>query len=172
MDNSQNRAVLSILSLLAALALIAAINIHPDLNSTFYLLGGTIAEADITNGNFNTFFLSSLGITSAIIFVTYILVARCQTRLTKVLLIIADSILILMTFNFTQERLLHNFNADVPVSQVANTPDANAIVMGTSDVTMLTIVLVHTVIMLIGVIRTYKSKQNGDYDKAAAYDKA
>lgn len=170
MNNAHMRTILSILSLLTALALIAAINIHPELSNSFYMLGGTLEGSNAESGNFNTFFLSSLGITSAIIVITYLLVASCKTLLTKALLVIADFVLIIMTYNLTQERVLHNFNADVHVSQIANTPDANAIVMGTSDATMLTIVFVHVVIMLIGVIRTYKSKKDGSYDKAAAYD--
>ncbi|HIO92827.1 MAG TPA: hypothetical protein EYG68_08310 [Leucothrix mucor] len=171
MSTTNNNMPLNIISLIAAIALIIAVNIHLDLGSLFYMLGGSSSNGEIVDGRFNTFFLSSLGITSAIIFVTYLLIVKCKTVLTKVLLTVADALLILMVFNFTQERVLHNFTSDTQVHDIANTtPDASSIFMGTSDTSLLVIVLVHVVIMLIGVIRTFKSKDGTGQDKASAYD--
>ena len=171
MSQTNNNMLLNIISLIAVIALIIAININLDLSSLFYMLGGSSQDGSIVNGRFNTFFLSSLGIASAIIFVTYLLIVRCQTKLTKILLTIADIFLIGMVFNLTQERVLHTFISDTHISDIANTtPDAGSIFMGTSDTSLLVIVLVHVVIMLIGVIRTYKSKNSHVQDKASAYD--
>ena len=96
---------------------------------------------------------------------------RCKTIFSKVALIVADIFLLVMTFSITQERAMHNFISDTHVTEVVNTsPDSSMIFMGTSDTTLLTIVLVHMVIMLIAVIRSYKSKHNPAHDKAGAYD--
>ena len=171
MSNTNNNMLLNIVSLIAVIALIIAININLDLSHLFYMLGGSSRAEATVDGRFNTFFLSSLGITSAIIFITFLLIVRCKTVLTKVLIIIADALLILMVFNFPQERILHNFIADTHVQDVVNTtPDASSIFLGTSDTSLLIIVLIHIVIMLIGVIRTYKSKNSSVQDKASAYD--
>ncbi|RTZ66652.1 MAG: hypothetical protein DSZ29_02595 [Aquificaceae bacterium] len=171
MSSTNNNMLLNVLSLIAVIALIIAINIHLDLSHLFYMLGGSSSGDTIIDGRFNTFFLSSLGITSAIIFITFLLIVKCKTALTKVLIIVADVLLIFMVFNFPQERVLHNFSFDTHAQDIVNTtPDASSIVMGTSDTSLLIIVLVHIVIMLIGVIRTYKSKNSSIQDKASAYD--
>ena len=171
MSNTNNNILLNIFSLIAVIALVIAINIHLDLSSFFYMLGGSSRGGEIIDGRFNTFFLSSLGITSAIVFVTFLLIAKCKTILTKVFIIVADALLVLMVFSFPQERILHNFTSDTHAQDIANTaPDASTIFMGTSDTSLLIIVLVHIVIMLIGVIRTYKSKNSSVQDKASAYD--
>ena len=171
MSNTNNNMLLNIVSLIAVIALIIAININLDLSNLFYILGGSSRGEETVDGRFNTLFLSSLGITSVIIFVTFLLIVRCKTILTKVLIIVADILLTLMVFNFPQERVLHNFSSDTHAQDIANTtPDASSIFMGTSDTSLLIIVLVHSVIMLIGVIRTYKSKNSSTQDKASAYD--
>jgi hypothetical protein len=164
--------ILSIFSLITTFALLIAINTHTDLSSLFYILGGNTAGADvIADGKFNTFFISSLGLTSFIIFITYLLIVRCITFLAKVLIIIADIFLIAMVFLVTQERVLHHFTSDTQVNEVlSTTSDASRVLMGTSDTTLLTIVLVYMVIMLIGVIRTYKSQDSIIPNKASAYD--
>ena len=155
-------------------ALIIAINTHADLSGLFYILGGStksIGTEAIMDGNFNQFFISSLGITSFIIMATYILIVRCETILAKILLIVADIFLLVMVFVVTQARMLHNFTFDTQASELTNAGShVGSVVMGTSDTTLLTIVLVHMIIMLIGVIRTYKSKGGYIQDKASQYD--
>jgi len=172
MDNNKMNYILNIFSLVITFALIIAINTHTDLSNLFYLLGSSTTGAETAlNGKFNTFFISSLGITSVIIIATYLLIARCTTILAKVLIIIADIILIVMNFTFTQERLLHHFTSDTQANEAMKiSPDSSNILMGTSNVTLLTIVLVYMVIMLIGVIRTYKSQDSHAHNKASAYD--
>lgn len=172
MSDNKINFILSIMSLITTFALLIAINTHTDLSNLFYMLGGNTAGADvIVNGKFNTFFISSLGITSFIILVTYLLIVRCTTLLAKILIIVADIFLIAMVFIFTQERVLHHFSSDTQVSEVlSTTSDASRILMGTSDTMLLTIVLVYIVIMLIGVIRSYKAQDGLSHNKANAYD--
>jgi len=159
-------------SLVTTFTLIIAINTHINLSSLFYILGGSTINAEtVVNGKFNTFFISSLGITSFIIIATYILIARCETILAKILLVISDLFLIVMVFTLAQERVLHNFTFDTQVRDALDADSqASSVLMGTSDTTLLTIVLVHVVIMLIGVIRTYKSRSAPRPDKASKYD--
>jgi hypothetical protein len=151
--------------------LIIAINTHADLSSLFYMLGSTANAETVVNGKFNTFFISSLGITSFIIIATYVLIVRCETIFAKILIIVADIMLLAMVFTLTQARVVHNFISDAQVTDIvkAGSNEGN-VLMGTSDTTLLTIVLVHMVIMLIGVIRTYKSRSNRFLDKASVYD--
>lgn len=172
MNDNKINFILSIMSLITTFALLIAINTHTDLSSLFYILGGnTSGSSVIADGKFNTFFISSLGITSFIIFITYLLIVKCITFLAKILIIIADIILISMVFLVPQERVLHHFTSDTQVSEVlSTTSDASRVVMGTSDTTLLTIVLAYMIIMLIGVIRTYKSQDSRMANKASAYD--
>ncbi len=164
--------MLNIFSLITTFVLLMVINTNPDLSSLFYLFGSSTAGIEpALDGKFNTFFISSLGITSAIIIATYLLIARCITILAKVLIILADIVLIAMAFTLTQQRLLHNFSSDTQLTEALKAnPDGSSVVMGTSDTTLLTIVLVYMVIMLIGVIRTYKSQNGVRHQKASAYD--
>lgn len=172
MNYNKMSTIFKVASLITSFALIIVINTHINLSSLFYILGGsTTSAATVVNGKFNTFFISSLGITSFIIMATYILIAQCQTILAKVLIVIANVFLIVMVFTFPQERVLHNFTFDTQVHDVlAADAQASSVLMGTSDTTLLTIVLVHVVIMLLGVIRTYKSKSTPRSDKASEYD--
>jgi hypothetical protein len=172
MNHSKTNSILKIISLITTFALIVAINTHTDLSSLFYLLGGGIDSNDaLVNGQFNTFFISSLGITSFLVIVTYILIVRCETILAKVFIIVADIFLIAMVYTLPQERVMHNFSSDTQLSDAVSAgADVSSVLMGTSDTTLLTIILVHMVIMLISVIRTYKLKNTSVYDKASAYD--
>ncbi len=166
--------MLNIFSLITTFVLLMVINTNTDLSHLFYLFGSSNSTAGIESaldGKFNIFFISSLGITSAIIIVTYLLIARCTTILAKILIIFADIVLIAMAFTLTQERVLHNFTSDTHLAEaIKANPDGSNIVMGTSDTTLLAIVLVYMVIMLIGIIRTYKSQNGMRHDKASAYD--
>ncbi len=172
MSKNKMTYILNIISLITTIALIIVINTHTDLSHLFYLFGNSATNAESSvDGQFNTFFISSLGITSFIIIATYLLIARCITILAKVLIIIADIALIAMASLLTQERVLHNFISDTHISEaIATSPESSSIIMGTSDTTLLTTVLVYMVIMLIGVIRTYKSHNGSMPNKASAYD--
>ncbi len=172
MNNNKMNRMFNIFSLITTFVLLMVINTHTDLSSLFYLFGSsTTGIESALDGKFNTFFISSLGITSAIIIATYLLIARCITILAKVLIIIADIVLIAMAFTLTQERVLHNFISDTQLTEaIKASPDASSVLMGTSDITLLTIVLVYMVIMLIGIIRTYKSEDGVANNKASAYD--
>ncbi len=172
MNNNKVNRMLNIFSLITTFVLLMVINTHTDLSGLFYLFGSsTVGAESALDGKFNIFFISSLGITSAIIIATYLLIARCITILAKVLIILADIVLIVMAFTLTQERLLHNFTSDTQLAEAIKVnPDGSSIVMGTSDTTLLTIVLVYMVIMLIGIIRTYKSQNGVRHHKASAYD--
>lgn len=171
MNHHKTNFILRIVSLFTTFALIIAINTHINLSSLFYLLGGSTNSESLIGGQFNIFFISSLGITSFLIVATYVLIVKCETILAKILIIIADIFMIAMVYVLPQERVLHNFSSDTQLSDVANAgSDASSVLMGTSDTTLLTIVLVHVVIMLIGVIKTYKLKDTSVRDKASAYD--
>ena len=171
MDHHKTNSILRIVSLLTTFALIIAINTHTNLNSLFYLLGGSTSNQTLIDGQFNIFFVSSLGITSFLIIVTYLLIVKCETILTKTLIIIADILMIIMVYWLPQKRILHNFSSDTHLRDAANaSSDASSVLMGTSDTTLLTIILVHVVIMLIAVIRTYKLRNRSIQDKASAYD--
>ena len=172
MNYNRMNAIFKIASLITTFALIMAINTHINLSSLFYILGGSTTHAEtVVNGKFNTFFISSLGITSFIIIATYILITRCETILAKILLVVSDLFLIVMVFTLAQERVLHNFTFDTQVRDVLDADSqASSVLMGTSDTTLLTIVLVHVIIMLLGVIRTYKSRSTPRPDKASEYD--
>jgi hypothetical protein len=172
MNRSKTNSILRIISLITTFALIIAINAHTDLSSFFYFLGGSTSNGEtLANGQFNTFFISSLGITSFLIIATYVLIVRCETILAKVLIIIANIFLIAMVYTLPQERVMHNFSSDTQLSDAVNAgSDVSSVLMGTSDTTLLTIVLVHMVIMLISVIRAYKLRNTSVYDKASAYD--
>ncbi|MCK5903607.1 MAG: hypothetical protein KAG28_10735 [Cocleimonas sp.] len=163
METERNNRKLNIISFITALMLIIAININMDLSQLFYILGGTLSDSN-TQGWFNTFFISSLGITSAFIAITYVLIAKCETSLTKILLIISDIFLVLLVFSVTQERAFHNFSSDTHIS------DANSIVLGTSDTSLLMIILIHIVMMLFSIINAHKSDHFDEHDKASAYD--
>jgi hypothetical protein len=100
-----------------------------------------------------------------------VLIVKCETLLAKTLIIIADIFLIAMVYILPQERALHNFSSDTQLSDVVSAgSEASSVLMGTSDTTLLTVVLVHVVIMLIGVIRSYKQRNISAHDKASAYD--
>ncbi len=173
MNNNKMNHILNIFSLITTLILLMVINVHPDLSNLFYLFGSSSTGSieSTLDGKFNIFFISSLGITSAIIIATYLLIARCTTILAKVLTIVADIGLITMAFTLTQERVLHNFTSDTDLTEAIKvSPDGSSVIMGTSDTTLLTIVLVYMVIMLIGIIRTYKSQNGISHHKASAYD--
>jgi hypothetical protein len=172
MDYNKMNAIFRVASLVTTFVLLMVINTHINLSSLFYILGGSTTSAEtVVNGKFNTFFISSLGITSFIVIATYILITQCQTILAKVLIVIADLFLIGMAFTFSQERVLHNFTFDTQVRDALNADSqASSVLMGTSDITLLTIVLVHMVIMLLGVIRAYKFRRRSVPDKASKYD--
>ena len=173
MNNNKMNYMLNIFSLITTFVLLMVINTHPDLSHLFYLFGSSSTGGieSTLDGKFNIFFISSLGITSAIIIATYLLIARCITILAKVLIILADIVLIAMAFTLTQERVLHNFTSDTYLTEaIKASPDGSSVVMGTSDTTLLSIVLVYMVIMLIGIIRTYKSHNGMRHHKASAYD--
>jgi hypothetical protein len=172
MNHNTMNSIFKMISLITTFALLIAMNTHADLSGLFYIFGGSIGNAEtVINGNFNRFFISSLGITSFIVIATYILIVRCETIFAKVLLAVADIFLLAMVFVVTQERVLHNFTFDAQASELTSVgSSASSLLRATSDTTLLTIVLVHMVIMLIGVIRTYKLRDTSVRDKASAYD--